>query len=110
MTFDEYQAKAMTTALDVEKDIKTLYYRTLGLTNEAGEVAGKIKKIIRDSDGKLTVETRQMLADELGDVLWYLQALADYIEVPLDQIAQSNIDKLFSRKDRGKLKGSGDNR
>lgn len=110
MTFDEYQKQAMTTALATSKDLNTLYYRTLGLANEAGEVSGKVKKLIRDQDGQLSEESRKMLASELGDVLWYLQALSDYIDVPLEQIAQANLDKLLSRKDRGKIQGSGDNR
>src|SRR5688572_32171165 len=110
MTFEEYQKQAMTTALNTEKDIATLYYRTLGLSNEAGEVAGKVKKLIRDNEGKLSDEAKKALEDELGDVLWYLQALADYIDVPLEQIAKSNLDKLLSRKERNVLGGSGDNR
>ena len=110
MTFDEYQKLSMTTDLNTEKNMTTLYYRTLGLANEAGEVAGKVKKLIRDNDGDLSEEAKNMLAGELGDVLWYLQAMADYIDVPLSEIAQRNVDKLASRKDRGVIGGSGDNR
>ncbi len=110
MTFDEYQKKAMTTALNANHDIEALYYRALGLANEAGEVAGKIKKILRDNDGKATPEDAENIADELGDVLWYLQALADYFEIPFNQIAEKNVAKLADRKQRDVIKGSGDNR
>lgn len=110
MRFDDYQRQAMTTALDTNKDISTLYYRTLGLTNEAGEVAGKVKKLIRDQGGEFDKESRKALADELGDVLWYLQALSEFVGIPLGEIAQINLDKLKSRQERGALSGSGDNR
>lgn len=84
--------------------------KVLGLSGEAGEVADKIKKIIRDDNARLTPENKQALAKELGDTLWYLATIARYLDLPLSQIAQDNISKLQSRQNRGKLHGSGDNR
>lgn len=111
MTFDEYQKKAIQTAVHKEKDFwSSAVYRTLGLTGEAGEVAEKMKKIIRDKGGVVSDSDKAEIVKELGDVLWYVQALADYLDVPLEQVAKGNLDKLASRKDRGKIKGSGDNR
>ena len=102
MTFDEYQEFARSTAIYPE-DCKVTY-PALGLCGEAGEVAEKVKKNIRD--GKFL----DGVGLELGDVLWYISALADDLGVTLEEIAQANVDKLQSRKDRGKIGGSGDNR
>ena len=109
MNFIEYQTKAETTALYPNKG-NNLYYPALGLGGETGEVLNKIKKVMRDHDGKLTDEFREILQQELGDVLWYVAALATECHLSLDEIAQTNIEKLFSRKERGVLQGSGDNR
>ncbi|HVW23068.1 MAG TPA: nucleoside triphosphate pyrophosphohydrolase family protein [Candidatus Saccharimonadales bacterium] len=110
MTFDEYQKQAMTTAIATEHNLETLYYRALGLANEAGEVAGKIKKIIRDRDGKIDDEYRHMITSEMGDVLWYLQALAEFFDIPLNDLAEENLAKLASRQKRGTIHGDGDKR
>lgn len=110
MTFDEYQTQAMTTALNPTNDFEALTYRTLGLVSEAGEVADKLKKIIRDKGSKLGEAEKAEIAKELGDVLWYLQALAHWLELPFSHVAHGNLDKLASRKVRGKISGSGDNR
>lgn len=110
MTFDEYQNKAMTTAINANRTFEALTYRTLGLAGEAGEVAEKVKKIIRDKGCKLTVQDKDELVKELGDVLWYVQALANYLEVPLSRVAELNLQKVLDRKNRGVTKGSGDNR
>lgn len=107
MTFDDYQKKALATLLPSANNIP---YVALGLTNEAGEVAGKIKKWIRDSDEDIKKLDKAAIADELGDTLWYTAMLAEMLDVSLSEIAQNNIDKLSSRSDRGKLTGSGDNR
>ena len=82
-----------------------LYYLSLGLVSEAGEVAGKVKKLIRD--GKLDVGN---LAYELGDCFWYLVRLCDAIGYSPEDITTININKLLKRKDNGTLSGSGDNR
>ena len=102
MTFDEYQEFARLTAVYPE-DVKVVY-PTLGLCGEAGEVAEKIKKHMRDGRSLVGVGL------ELGDVLWYISALADDLGITLEEIAQANIDKLASRMERGKLGGSGDER
>ena len=109
MNFNEYQQQARTTA--VYPDIGDNYiYPALGLCGEAGEVAEKIKKIIRDNNGIITYEKNIEIQKELGDVLWYVSNLASELGVDLNRIAQSNLDKLFTRKAENKLHGSGDNR
>tara|TARA_B110000908_G_C10129309_1_gene391427 strand:- start:27 stop:344 length:318 start_codon:yes stop_codon:yes gene_type:complete len=101
--FKEYQRKAVSFA--VYPATHKVLYPTLGLCGEVGEVAEKVKKQIRDG-----VFNRHEVAKELGDVLWYLSVLTNDIGYNLDEIAQINIDKLTSRKIRGKISGSGDNR
>ena len=109
MTFNEYQKLARKTA--IYKNAGNNYiYPTLGLCGEAGEVAEKIKKIIRDGDGIITDEKKVEIEKELGDVLWYIANLGAELELDMDIIASKNIDKLQSRKTRGVLHGSGDNR
>ena len=107
MTFDEYQKRAAATLLPAANNI---VYVTLGLTNESGEVAGKIKKWIRDNDKDPNLIDKKAITDELGDTLWYLAMLADMLDIKLSKVADLNIDKLTSRAKRGKLTGSGDNR
>ena len=103
MNFDEYQKAAKKTAI-----YNDALYPILGLASEAGEVAGKVKKYIRDGgDYRVTYEE---LAKELGDVLWYVAAIASDIGYDLSAIAKMNIDKLSDRQNRGAIQGSGDNR
>jgi len=109
MNFYTYQAEARKTAIYPELG-NNLMYPTLGLCGEVGEVAEKVKKIIRDQDGKWNDENRKELTKELGDVLWYIANIAEELYLPLEYIALVNIEKLKSRKERGKLKGSGDDR
>ena len=110
MELNDYQKRALKTAIykDISQSIPI--YPVLGLCGEVGEIAEKIKKIIRDEDSLLTDENRELLKKELGDVLWYLSVLAFELRLELDDVAQSNLEKLKDRKDRNKLKGSGDNR
>lgn len=110
MDFKEYQKKALETALFPDK--YKIIYSAMGLGNEAGEVMGKIKKWLRgdDGDGPISEERRLALRDELGDVLWYLAVLSRDLGLDLDEIAQLNVEKLKSRKERGALKGDGDKR
>lgn len=109
MTFEYYQQAARETAnYPVIGD--KIIYPTLGLAGEAGEFADKVKKIFRDNCGIINDEQRIALAHELGDVLWYIATLSDVLCYDLEQIALMNIDKLASRKSRGKLGGSGDDR
>lgn len=108
MTFNDYQKESRATAIYPPE--QGLAYVSLGLTAESGEVANKVKKIIRDDDGKMTPERAESIAHELGDVLWYAAQIATELGVDLDTVAQQNLDKLKSRMDRGLLKGDGDSR
>ncbi len=87
-----------------------LAYPTLGLVNEAGEVAGKVKKIYRDKNGIVSEEDREALKAELGDVLWYFTQICTELGLTLEEVAEANLEKLFSRLERNKLGGEGDNR
>jgi len=107
MNFDEYQHKSRKTALYPAIG-HSVIYPTLGLVNEAGEVAGKIKKVFRDKGGLITEDTRQALKAELGDVLWYLAQVATELGLTLDEVAEANIVKLYDRQERGKIGGDGD--
>ncbi len=109
MNFTDYQQKAKATA-KYPVIGHGVIYPTLGLTNEAGEVAGKIKKVFRDKEGIISEETRNALKAELGDVLWYLAQVATELNLSLDDIAEYNIAKLLDRQARGKIQGEGDNR
>ena len=102
MTFDEYQEFARSTA--IYPTACKVTYPTLGLCGEAGEVAEKVKKHMRDG------KSLNGLGLELGDVLWYISALADDLGVTLEEVAQANVDKLKSRMERNKIKGDGDYR
>lgn len=110
MTFDEYQKESTKTALYSREHNQHLYYLTLGLVGEAGEIANKIKKIIRDENGVLSDEKRELVKGELGDVLWYMSQLATEMGLSFDTVAAENLKKLFSRLERGKIQGSGDTR
>ena len=110
MTFDEYQKQALTTVISSSDEFKDALHWVLGINGEAGEVAEKVKKIIRDKGGVISEEDKVELAKELGDVLWYLAVFAHQLGFSFETVAQNNLDKLSSRKDRGVLKGSGDNR
>lgn len=105
ITATAYQEQAKTTAIFPPE--RALEYLTLGLVGEAGEVANKIKKVIRD---KKIFRSEVEIASEIGDVLWYCAMLADYLDTNLGKIMEDNIDKLQSRKSRGTLGGSGDRR
>lgn len=109
MDFREYQKKSRRTAIYPNRD-NNFVYPVLGLAGEAGEVAEKIKKIIRDDGGLVTENKRQEIKKELGDVLWYVSQLATELKLDLDDVAFSNIVKLYSRLDRDMISGSGDNR
>lgn len=105
----EYQAKAKTTSNYPENVYGTLCL-ALGLTSEAGEVAGAVRRIVRDDEGVLTSSRRSKLLDELGDVYWYLAVLSDKLGFTLEEVAARNIEKLEDRRKRNKIKGEGDNR
>jgi NTP pyrophosphatase (non-canonical NTP hydrolase) len=109
MKFDNYQKEARKTAIYPNQG-KNFIYPTLGLVGEAGEIAEKIKKIIRDDDGAISSKKKQELKKELGDVLWYLANLAQEFNLSLEEIAKTNLAKLTSRQKRNRLHGDGDNR
>ena len=112
LSMNEYQAETASTAIYKWRVI----YPALGLSNEAGEVGGKLKKLIRDEglkfDGtdNLTDKQRADIGSELGDVLWYIAALARDLGLSLNEVAHMNLEKLSDRKARGKIGGSGDDR
>jgi len=108
MKFFDYQVRTRDTAVYPREH--ALVYTILGLTNEAGEVAGKLKKLIRGDKLPEGPAWEDVIGDELGDVLWYLARVADELCINLDDIAEKNLQKLESRKARNVLKGSGDNR
>ncbi len=109
MDFDTYQRASRKTALYPAIGHGVIY-PTLGLANEAGEVAGKVKKVFRDKAGVIGDAEREALTAELGDVLWYLAQVASELGLSLDRIAEHNLEKLSSRQARGALTGDGDTR
>lgn len=109
MDFNEYQQKSRKTAAYPAIG-HPVVYPTLGLANEAGEVAGKVKKVFRDRGGEINEETRRALQAELGDVLWYLSQVCTELGISLEEVAESNLAKLHDRLERGVIRGDGDNR
>jgi len=109
MTFNEYQKLAQKTARYPNVG-NNFIYPTLGMIGEAGEVANKIQKIIRDDSGSITEEKKKEIASELGDVLWFLSQMAVEFDISLDEVARLNLEKLASRAKRGQISGSGDDR
>lgn len=109
MDLNEYQKLALGTVLEPGR--MPVVYASLGLAGETGEVVDKVKKIIRDHGSDFTNDThRTEIARELGDVLWYLSLMAHDLGFSLDEVAQMNVDKIYSRKHRDKIHGDGDNR
>lgn len=108
MELNEYQEQAGTTNIYPHGPVG-LYAEVMGLCSEAGEVAGKAKKVIRDNDGDIHGYRAVMLA-ELGDVLWYVSQVADRLGVSLENLAVHNLGKLQARQERGAIGGSGDER
>ncbi len=107
--YGSYQEQSRKTYSDIPTN-DPIVYPTLGLVNEAGEFAGKIKKIFRDRDGVISEQDREALKSELGDVLWYLTQICTNLGITLEEVAESNLDKLFSRLERNQIRGDGDNR
>jgi NTP pyrophosphatase (non-canonical NTP hydrolase) len=108
LDMDKYQYLAMTTKKYPES--YKLIYPTLGLTGEAGELANKVKKILRDDEGKIGQKKAEQIFYELGDCLWYIAAIADDLGIPLTTVADANLRKLKKRDEEDKIKGEGDNR
>ena len=109
MTLSEYQQESKKTAIYPNIG-SNFVYPTLGLTGEAGEIANKVKKILRDKNDQIDEDDRREIGKELGDVLWYLAQIATELNLSLDDIAQDNLTKLLSRQTRNVLGGNGDNR
>jgi NTP pyrophosphatase (non-canonical NTP hydrolase) len=108
LSFNEYQKETKSTAIYPAD--KAVEYTVLGLLSEAGEVAGKVKKVIRDNDGIFSEAKSAEIADECGDVIWYLARVLDEIGYTFEEVAADNLRKLKSRQQRGVIGGSGDNR
>ena len=109
MNFETYQINARKTA--IYPSLGSNYvYPTLGLVGESGEVAEKIKKVIRDKNGIFDAETKLAIKKELGDVLWYLSNLCDEFNFSLSDVAKTNLEKLNLRASKGNISGSGDDR
>ena len=107
--FADYQRESRKTWGVIQMD-HPIVYPTIGLANELGEVAGKIKKIFRDKNGEISEVDRQALKEELGDVLWYLTQICTELDLTLEEVAATNLTKLFSRLERGTISGEGDER
>lgn len=114
MTFDEYQKLALKTDINPAKGNNASHPgfmdKVLGIAGEGGEVAEKVKKILRDKSGKIGKKEKAELIKELGDVLWYTAVLAHYLGESFEKVASKNIAKLAQRNVHGKISGSGDNR
>jgi len=113
MDMNDYHQRAITTLTD-EYDYGSispqLMGMVLGLSDESGEVLGKFKKLLRDKKGIITDEDKKEIVKELGDILWYVNSVAHLLDSSLEEVARKNNEKLASRKERGVLGGSGDNR
>ena len=109
MNLLDYQLKSRATALYPNVG-NNVIYPTLGLAGEAGEVADKVKKVLRDKNGIFDESVKQAIKLELGDVLWYISQISTELGLKLDDIALANIEKLTSRAERGIISGSGDDR
>jgi len=109
MDFKTYQKKARETAKYPNLGSNNIY-PTLGLVGEAGEVAEKVKKVIRDKNSIFDEESKLAIKKELGDVLWYLSNLCTEFDFSLDEVALNNLEKLKLRAAKGRISGSGDDR
>jgi NTP pyrophosphatase (non-canonical NTP hydrolase) len=110
VNFNDYQKRAITTNLAKDNQLQELMQQVLGLGDEAGEVQALFKKWIRDNNADITKLDTKNVAKELGDILWYIAVVAHDLGIALDDVANINLEKLRSRKERGTLSGSGDNR
>lgn len=109
MTFSEYQQLSRRTARYPDLG-RNFIYPTLGLAGETGEVAEKIKKILRDKNGLIDETSREEIKKEMGDVLWYLAQLAAELNITLEDVAAANLKKLADRLERNQINGEGDDR
>lgn len=113
MNIQDYSQQAITTLLgdhDMTDMDATLIAQVFGLVGESGEVAEKFKKLIRDKKGQISAEDKAEILKELGDILWYVNAVSHLLGSSLEEVATNNLNKVLSRKEQGKIAGSGDNR
>lgn len=108
MRFEDYEESAAKTAIYPKEE--RIIYPVLGINGEAGEIAEKVKKVLRDKGGRFDINDKAEIGKEIGDVLWYLTALSHDLGITLEQCARVNLEKLKSRQERDRLNGSGDNR
>lgn len=110
LAINEYQKEAHKTADYLGVETKDYRYPVMGLSEEAGEVSGKFAKAVRDAGGIIDSERREAIKKELGDVCWFVAEISTLLDFTLEDVMQSNLDKLASRAERGVIHGSGDNR
>jgi NTP pyrophosphatase (non-canonical NTP hydrolase) len=113
MQFSQYSSQAITTLLTshgMDGMEPALVSQVFGLVGESGEVAEKFKKLIRDKNGNIDEADRQEILKELGDILWYINSVSHLLGSSLEEVADKNLKKVLSRKERGVTQGSGDNR
>lgn len=110
LEINEYQKRAHETACYLGLEQGDYRYPVMGLTEEAGEVSGKFAKAVRDANGIIDGERREAIKKELGDVCWFVAEISTLLGLTLEEVMQGNLDKLASRKERGVLHGSGDDR
>lgn len=109
MPLQTYQQDSRKTYV-LTDELHPIAFLALGLTEEAGEAAGKIKKVFRDNNGNFDAKRTEQLKHELGDVLWYLTQLCTELGLTLEDVAEANLQKTLSRLQRNKIDGSGDHR
>jgi NTP pyrophosphatase (non-canonical NTP hydrolase) len=109
MNLNDYQTAALRTAAPKDKK-NELFHLLLGLCGESGEIAEKAKKIVRDKGSDFSEWDIEDITKELGDVMWHVAVLADYFDIPLNEVGEKNIAKLADRQKRNMIGGSGDNR
>lgn len=111
MDFDEYETLAKSTATYEGKQAEyQLMYLTIGIAGETGEIAEKVKKILRNDDGVISEEMREALKHEVGDVLWYLSQFSRLLGFSVSEAAEANLKKIADRRARNVIKSTGDNR
>jgi NTP pyrophosphatase (non-canonical NTP hydrolase) len=110
MTFDEYQSKALTTAVNNYEPLMQKTIWAMGIVGEAGEVIEKWKKIVAYRDGEITNTDREEIKKELGDIVWYIAVFAKSLDLTFDDVIALNVQKLQDRAKRSVIKGEGDNR
>jgi NTP pyrophosphatase (non-canonical NTP hydrolase) len=112
---EEYSKKALEVKLyeqieNIPHNLAILSYLVMSLSEEASEVGGKLKRIIRDEGGQISEENRLLLKKELGDCLWCVCSIADWLGMSMEDIMDTNLEKIQDRILRNKLQGSGDDR